>query len=295
MANNDLGRRWWRAAQIPAEAEAGEEDSQPTFFRSFRAKKMKFEKFGDTEIPFADPAWYRGVPTPYYEEKHMRFAMKLRAFMDKEIIPFCDEWDEAGDAPYPELRRKAAAAGVLAPWAPKELGGTPPEGGWDDFMLLIWIDETTRVGCGGVVLVLFQIAYMSVPHTLHFGSNHLKETFARPVIEGRNGMCITLTEPAGGSDLANITTTAVRSADGRCDVQQLHSCHTTRVFCSCSVLQNFVTGVSTHLCIWMCRGQALHRERAEEIHHRRVDMRLLFHACPDRRQWGQRNVTPHDP
>jgi len=55
---------------------------------------------------------------------------------------------------------------------------------------------------------------MSVPHTLNFGSVALKEMYARPVIEGRGGMCITLTEPQGGSDLANILTTATKSADG---------------------------------------------------------------------------------
>merc|ERR1719329_1976986 len=82
-------------------------------------------------------------------------------------------------------------------------------------MFLIWIDETTRCGVGGVVLLLWQIGYMSVPHTLHFGSKHLKEKFAAPVIRGEKGMCITLTEPTGGSDLANVRTTATKSSDGK--------------------------------------------------------------------------------
>jgi len=176
---------------------------------------LRHKEFGLTSVPFAEPAWYRGVPTPYYNENHAAFRNKCREFIDTEIIPFCDDWDEAGGFPVEELRIKAAKAGVLAPWAPTELGGTPPTGGWDDFMLLIWIDETTRCGCGGVTLVLFQIAYMSVPHTLHYGSNMLKDKFAAPVIKGTAGMCITLTEPEGGSDLANLKTTAVKTKDGR--------------------------------------------------------------------------------
>jgi len=174
----------------------------------------KFAPFGSS-VPYAEPAWYRGVPTPYYSENHAKFRAKVRDFVDKEITPFRDEWDEAGNFPLQELRRKAVEAEVLAPWAPKELGGTPPEGGFDEFMFLIWVDETTRAAVGGVVLLLWQIAYMSVPHTLIFGSKYLKENFAMPVIRGERGMCITLTEPAGGSDLANITTTASKTPDGK--------------------------------------------------------------------------------
>jgi len=124
------------------------------------------------------------VPTPYYNANHAKFRDRCRAFLEKEVIPFRDEWDEAQTFPLQELRGKASAAGILAPWAPAELGGTPPEGGWDYFMFLIWVDECTRVGAGGIVLLLFQIAYMSVPHTLLFGSTYLKEKYARPVIEG---------------------------------------------------------------------------------------------------------------
>jgi alkylation response protein AidB-like acyl-CoA dehydrogenase len=175
---------------------------------------MKHAPFG-SQVPFAEPAWYRGVPTPYYNANHAKFRDRCRAFLEKEVIPFRDEWDEAQTFPLQELRGKASAAGILAPWAPAELGGTPPEGGWDYFMFLIWVDECTRVGAGGIVLLLFQIAYMSVPHTMLFGSAYLKEKYARPVIEGNAGMCITLTEPQGGSDLANVLTSAVKSADGR--------------------------------------------------------------------------------
>jgi len=175
---------------------------------------MKFPVFG-SDIPYAEPAWYRGVPTPYYNENHVKFRVKLREFIDREIMPYRDEWDEAGTFPLDELRQKAAAARVLSPWAPVELGGTPPEGGMDDFMFLIWVDECSRIGAGGIVLLLWQIAYMSVPHTLMFGSQYLKDTFAGPVIRGEKGMCITLTEPHGGSDLANVQTTAVKSPDGK--------------------------------------------------------------------------------
>jgi len=170
-------------------------------------------RFG-SQVPFAEPGWYRGEPTPYYEDRHASFRARVRAWVDERLRPHVDEWDEAGGCPIEELRRSAHAAGVLSPWAPPELGGTPPEGGWDEFMFIIWADEISRCGAGGVS-ILFFITYMSLPHILHFGSDHLKETIGRPVIAGDVGMAITLTEPQGGSDLANIRTTATKSADGR--------------------------------------------------------------------------------
>lgn len=174
---------------------------------------MKHEPFG-SKVPYAEPAWYRGVPTAFYEEKHAIFRNKVRAYVDQYLAPHADAWDEAGKCPIQELRVSAHAAGVLSPWAPSELGGTPPEGGWDEFMFLIWADEFGRCGAGGVA-ILFFITYMALPHILHFGSDHLKETIAKPVIAGKAGIAITLTEPQGGSDLANIRTTATKTADGK--------------------------------------------------------------------------------
>lgn len=167
-----------------------------------------------SDVPYAEPAWYRGTPTPYYEEKHVAFRNKVRAYVDEHLVPYVNEWDEAGSCPIQQLRISAHKAGVLSPWAPAELGGTPPEGGWDEFMFIIWADELARCGAGGVA-ILFFITYMALPHILHFGSDYLKETIARPVCEGKAGMAITLTEPQGGSDLANLRTTALKTSDGK--------------------------------------------------------------------------------
>jgi len=174
---------------------------------------MQHAPFG-SNVPYAEPAWYRGTPTPYYEAKHAVFREKVRAFVDEHLVPYVDEWDEKGRCPIEELRLKAFSAEVLCPWAPEELGGTPPAGGWDELMFIIWADEFSRCGAGGVA-ILFFITYMSLPHILVFGSDHLKDTIARPITAGKTGMAITLTEPHGGSDLANIKTTAAKTADGK--------------------------------------------------------------------------------
>lgn len=174
---------------------------------------MKHESFGD-DVPFADPAWYRGVPTPYYEEKHAAFRNKVRAWVSEELLPHVDEWDEMGACPIERLRVSAHRAGVLSPWAPADLGGTPPDGGWDEFMFVVWADEFARCGAGGVS-ILFFITYMALPHILDFGTQQQKESIAKRVIAGEVGIAITLTEPHGGSDLANVRSTAVKTADGK--------------------------------------------------------------------------------
>eukprot|EP00928_Gymnodinium_smaydae_P065168 TRINITY_DN48346_c0_g1_i1.p1 TRINITY_DN48346_c0_g1~~TRINITY_DN48346_c0_g1_i1.p1 ORF type:complete len:412 (-),score=91.66 TRINITY_DN48346_c0_g1_i1:98-1333(-) len=174
---------------------------------------MKHAVFG-SEVPYAEPAWYRGVPTPYYERKHAIFREKCRKYVDEHLRPYVDAWDEAGTCPIEELRKSAHAAGVLSPWAPKELGGTPPDGGWDEFMFIIWADEFSRCGAGGVA-ILFFITYMSLPHILLFGTDRQKDTIGKEVIRGDAGIAITLTEPQGGSDLANVRTTATKTEDGK--------------------------------------------------------------------------------
>jgi len=81
-------------------------------------------------------------------------------------------------------------------------------------MFIIWADEFGRCGAGGVA-ILFFITYMALPHILTFGTDEQKESIARRVIAGEAGIAITLTEPAGGSDLANIQTTAEKTEDGK--------------------------------------------------------------------------------
>jgi alkylation response protein AidB-like acyl-CoA dehydrogenase len=178
-------------------------------------KKNCHEEFGFTDVPFGEPSWYFGNPSPYYNKNHVAWRNKVRTFIQREIRPYAHKWDEAHDFPVQELRKKAYNAGVLCPYAPVELGGTPPEGGWDQFMNLIWLDEICCGGAAGASVCTFFITQMSLPHTLMFGTDDLKKRVAEPVIRGEAGICITLTEPQGGSDLAQLTTTAELTPDGK--------------------------------------------------------------------------------
>lgn len=83
--------------------------------------------FGDL-VPWGDPTWYQRWHSPYYNESHVRFRAATREFVEKELIPNIEPWDE-GLVEYPikEIAQKAAKAGLLAsvvgpPWPAKYAG-----------------------------------------------------------------------------------------------------------------------------------------------------------------------------
>ena len=94
--------------------------------------------------PFALPA-----VSPFYGEAHRQFQAAIRRFVDREINPFVNEWDEQGRFPR-ALYDKAAKAGLLGLGFPEELGGTPA----DSFFSLILNQEMARAGAGGLVASL---------------------------------------------------------------------------------------------------------------------------------------------
>ena len=83
--------------------------------------------------------------SPFYRSEHEAFRQSLRKFVAREIEPFANDWDEAGEFPR-ELYKKAAAVGYMGLGFPERYGGT--EG--DRFMRIIAMQEIGRAGCGGV-------------------------------------------------------------------------------------------------------------------------------------------------
>jgi len=131
-------------------------------------------QFG-SEVPFAEPPDLQGQYSPYYGEHHHRWRVQCRKFVEEELLPHVEEWDEAGDIPAEELRRKAYAAGIYGATWPREFGGTPPEGSegpwhgsWeavkvDPFFDFILWDELARCGAGGVLAGLFVPTNIGLP------------------------------------------------------------------------------------------------------------------------------------
>eukprot|EP01006_Ploeotia_vitrea_P044152 TRINITY_DN66815_c6_g2_i1.p1 TRINITY_DN66815_c6_g2~~TRINITY_DN66815_c6_g2_i1.p1 ORF type:complete len:509 (-),score=292.31 TRINITY_DN66815_c6_g2_i1:1380-2906(-) len=166
--------------------------------------------YGDG-VPFGDPYWYRGLPSPYYKQTHFDFRDKVRAFVETEIKPYVSEWHEQGTYP-PELHEKAYKAGIYAAVWPQEYGGTPPPE-CDAFHDLILIDELARCGSGGVLWACFFSFGIALPPIIKVGNQYLKDKVVRDVITGKKIMSLAVTEPYAGSDVADIRCTARREGD----------------------------------------------------------------------------------
>jgi alkylation response protein AidB-like acyl-CoA dehydrogenase len=171
---------------------------------------MSFEKFGNP-IPFTEPYWYQGFHSPYYTANHAAFRAKVRAFVESELKPHVDEWLEAGNGYPRELHEKAYAAGIGGLIYPREYGGTQPSD-FDPFYELIMIDEMARMG-GAHVLGQGAINSMALPPIIHHGSDYLKQLVVKDVVQGKKMICLAISEPHAGSDVAGIRCTAVRQGD----------------------------------------------------------------------------------
>jgi len=146
------------------------------------------------------------MPTraPYYTDRHEALRAAVIDFAAREIAPHAHEWDEAEDFPR-DLYVKAAEAGVLGAGFPEEYGGR----GGDIFDKIIVKEELARVGSGGVRASLLSHG-IGLPPILALASAAMKERVAPAVLSGDKISCLAITEPAGGSDVANLGTTARR-------------------------------------------------------------------------------------
>jgi acyl-CoA dehydrogenase len=151
---------------------------------------------------------------PALTEEHEAYRDTVRRFVEREIMPQAAAWDEAGEFPR-ELYRKAAAAGLLGLGFPEEFGGTERTGETpvaDYFFRIVSAEEFARAGTGGLSASLFSHTIGSPPIAAE-GSEELKRRVLPSILSGEKISALAITEPSGGSDVANLKTKAAR--DGR--------------------------------------------------------------------------------
>lgn len=144
--------------------------------------------------------------SPHYDESHESVCDTVRALVSREITPHVDEWEAAGELPR-ALHRKAAAAGLLGLNYPEEFGGTGTA--FNLFHGLVQTEELARPGAGGICASLMTHG-IGLPPILAMGSDALKHRIAPAVLAGEKIICLGITEPGGGSDVANLKTKAER-------------------------------------------------------------------------------------
>ncbi|WP_216829819.1 acyl-CoA dehydrogenase family protein [Alkalihalobacterium elongatum] len=145
---------------------------------------------------------------PYFTEEHDELRKTVRKFVEKEIAPFVDEWEEAGEFPR-ELFTRMGELGYLGLHYPEEVGGQ----GGDYFTSIVLAEEMNKCGCGGVPMAIAVQTDMATPPIYKFGTKDQHERFLTPAIRGEKIAAIGITEPDHGSDVQGIRTRARRDGD----------------------------------------------------------------------------------
>jgi len=147
--------------------------------------------------------------SPYYNETHEAVAQSVRRFVTREVDPNIDSWELAGELPR-ALHIAAAKAGILGLGFPDEFGGHSD--GFDMFHGLVQTEELCRTGAGGLSASLMTHG-IGLPPILAMGSAEMKQKIAPGVLAGEILIALGITEPSGGSDVANLKTRAVANKD----------------------------------------------------------------------------------
>ena len=138
---------------------------------------------------------------------HEAFRDGFRRFMDKEIAPFHADWEEQGYVDR-AVWHKAGDNGFLCMTLPEAYGGA----GADKLYSVVQMEELARAGFSGIGYSLH--SEIVAPYILHYGTEAQKQKYLPQLASGAVIGAIAMTEPAAGSDLQGIKTTALRQADG---------------------------------------------------------------------------------
>ncbi|MEM7358181.1 MAG: acyl-CoA dehydrogenase family protein [Pseudomonadota bacterium] len=147
---------------------------------------------------------------PDLREDHEEWRRSLRGFLDQEVAPYLDDWDEAGKIP-DEMWKKAAEFGLLQIGYPEQYGGFSE--GIDQLHQNIIAEELGRIGSAGGVASTLLVHGIGLPPVVNFAADSVKEVVVPSVLAGEKRISLGITEPSGGSDVANIRTTARREGD----------------------------------------------------------------------------------
>lgn len=180
----------------------------------------------EVPIPFAEPPWLLGLPSPYYNESHRQWQKDCKEWLKDRFTAHTLEWEEEGTVPE-HVFKDFFSENMLIPYMPAPL---PVEylksvgihkilnlkvEDFDYTHFAIFVSEMKRSGVGGPASSLSAGVAYGIPPLFKYGSKALKDRFLPMLLKGEKRICLAITEPSAGSDVANISTSGVKSADGK--------------------------------------------------------------------------------
>ncbi|MFD0798101.1 acyl-CoA dehydrogenase family protein [Maribacter chungangensis] len=144
----------------------------------------------------------------YFTEEHQLFRQSLKDFLQKEVVPNIEQWEDAGkiDA---SIWKKLGEMGFLGLATPEQEGGL----GLDLFYTVVLLEELQKINSGGFAAAIWAHVYLAMTHLNKNGSTYQKDTYLKPSVSGELVGCLGVSEPFGGSDVAGMRTTAIKQGD----------------------------------------------------------------------------------
>ena len=146
------------------------------------------------------------IPRTLFEQEHDAFRDSVRRFMNEQVVPNDERWMEQGYVDR-DVWLKAGANGFLLPTMPEEYGGAAA----DKRYSVVLMEEQSRANCSSLGYSLH--SEIVAPYILHYASDHLKQKYLPKMATGEYIGAIAMSEPAAGSDLQGIKTTAIKHGD----------------------------------------------------------------------------------
>ena len=143
------------------------------------------------------------APTPPFTEEHDELRASVRGFLDRELAPHAQEWEDARWFPN-EVFSKLAGQGLLGLKYPTELGGQ----GGDYLHEAVLVEELARIGSGGTAAGIGAHTNIATPPIWKFGTEDQQQRYLVPAIKGEKIGALGITEPGAGSDVAALRTRA---------------------------------------------------------------------------------------
>mmetsp|Transcript_71202 Transcript_71202/g.204197 ORF Transcript_71202/g.204197 Transcript_71202/m.204197 type:complete len:527 (-) Transcript_71202:8-1588(-) len=181
-----------------------------------------------SEVPFAEPSWIRGGGwrSPYHNESHRAFRDGVREFLHKHIVPEMADGEDSGSSPSLEMYQQMGRNGILAsrigagcmpiikdiPEIKLPSGLTSDK--FDCFHEQIVHEEIGNCGYPGFTDGLGAGFCIGLPPILHFGAPAVRDKVVPEVLLGDKRVCLAISEPVAGSDVAGIQSYCTKSADG---------------------------------------------------------------------------------
>ena len=146
------------------------------------------------------------IPRTIYEQEHEIFRDSVRKFLEDEVAPHHEQWEEDGQVDR-SVWLKAGELGMISPTVPEEFGGV----GVNFLYNAIVDEEVSRLGLSGLGFALH--SDIAVPYIIHYGSDEQKRKYLPKLVSGEMISAIAMTEPGTGSDLQGVKTTAIKDGD----------------------------------------------------------------------------------